>query len=111
MIYFKFLLKKRRIQYFPNLFNNKILKVNMKDLNYDLTHIILYSFALFHYIIITYNPKLNIFNLYDDSKVVECDTFTEIVEMITANLIAQNLYYYFYPVLLIYSKYDLYNYY
>jgi len=83
--------------------------INPKDLNYDLTHIILYSFALFHYIIITYNPKLNIFNLYDDSKVVECDSFPEIVEMITANLITQNPYYYFYPVLLIYSKYDLYK--
>ena len=84
-------------------------KKNIKDLNYYLTHIILFSSSLFHYIIVIYNPSLKIFNLYDDDKVYECDSLPQIIEMITVNLISQNPKYYFYPVLLIYSKYDLYK--
>ena len=84
-------------------------KDNTKELNYYLTHIILYSSSLFHYNIISYNPNIKSFNLYDDTRVCECNSFPEIVEMITANLISQHPTYYFYPVLLIYSQYDLYK--
>ena len=84
-------------------------KKNIKDLNYYLTHIILFSSALFHYIIVIYNPALKIFNLYDDDKVYECDSLPQVIKMITINIISQNPKYYFYPVLLIYSKYDLYK--
>ena len=84
-------------------------KKNIQDLNYYLTHIILYSSSLFHYIIIIFNPTLKIFNLFDDDKVYECDSLPKTIEMITVNLISQNPKYYFYPVLLIYSKYDIYK--
>ena len=92
-----------------DLFEVPSYEKNNTNLIYDLTHIILYSFGLCHYIIVTYNPDLNIFNLFDDSKVIESDNFPEIIEMITANLIAQNPLYYFYPVLLIYSNVEIYK--
>ena len=92
-----------------DLFEIPSYEKNNTNLIYDLTHIILYSFGLCHYIIVTYNPDLNIFNLFDDSKVIESDNFPEIIEMITANLIAQNPLYYFYPVLLIYSNVEIYK--
>ena len=82
---------------------------NNPNLIYDLTHIILYSFGLCHYIIVKYNPSMKIFNLLDDSKVFESDNFPEIIEMLTANLISQNPLYYFYPVLLIYSNIEIYK--
>ena len=84
-------------------------KKNLKYLNYDLTHIILYSSSLYHYIIIIYNPILKIFNIYDDSKVIECDSLLQAFEIITSNLLSQNSKYYFYPVLLIYSIFELYK--
>ena len=84
-------------------------KNNKEELNFYLTHIILYSSSLFHYNVISYNPNIKSFNLYDDTRVCECNSFPEIVEMITANLISQHPTYFFYPVLLIYSTYDLYK--
>ena len=84
-------------------------KKNMKDLNYDLTHIILYSSSLFHYITIVYNPLIKMFNIYDDSCVLECNTLLKAIEIITCNLLFQNPNYFFYPVLLIYTKSEIYN--
>ena len=90
-----------------NLFQMR--KTKNINLNYNLTHIILYSSNLAHYITILYNPKEKLFCLYDDSCIIEFYTLIEVIEAITINLISNNENNYFYPVLLIYSKFEVYD--
>ena len=96
--------KFKRIFHFTN--TDKKENINIK---YYLTHIILYSSTLSHYIIASYNHLQKLFFIFDDSTVIEYKTYIELVEAITANLLRQNETTYFYPVLLMYSKSKIYE--
>ena len=87
---------------------NNLFQVSNKNANlkYYLTHIILYSSSLSHYITAIYNHKEKVFCLYDDYSVFEFKTLIELIEGITVNLLRSNEKYYYYPVLLFYSNND-----
>ena len=89
------------------LFQTKTKKNS--HLTYNLTHIILYSSNLSHYITILYNPRQKLFCLYDDSCIIEFYKLIEVIEAITINLLMNNENNYYYPVLLIYSKLENYD--
>ena len=91
-----------------NLFQCSKLKQNIK-LNYYLSYIILYSSSLGHYITAKFNPKEKMFCLYDDSCIIEFKTFIEFIEAITINLLKNGEKLYYYPVLLIYDKKDIFD--
>ena len=80
-----------------------------KKLFYSLTHIILYSSALSHYIIAVYNPISKIFYLVDDNMVIEFKKLVDLISSVTANLLRNNELFYYYPVLLIYSNSEKYD--
>ena len=80
-----------------------------KKLFYSLTHIILYSSALSHYIIAVYNPISKIFYLVDDNMVIEFKKLVDLISSVTANLLRNNEHFYYYPVLLIYSNSEKYD--
>ena len=80
-----------------------------KKLFYSLTHIILYSSALSHYIIAVYHPISKIFYLVDDNMVIEFKKFVDLISSVTANLLRNNEHFYYYPVLLIYSNSEKYD--
>jgi hypothetical protein len=83
---------------------------NKKKKNfYSLTHIILYSSSLSHYIIAIYDPISKIFYLVDDNMVIEFKKLVDLYSSVTANLLRSNEYYYYYPVLLIYSNSEKYD--
>ena len=61
----------------------KHIKKNKKsncNYNYNLSHIILYSHSLAHYITAVYNPTQKVFCLYDDSSIIEFNTLMELIE-------------------------------
>ena len=91
-----------------NLFQFQKLKEN-HNLNYYLSSIILYSSSLYHYITAIFNPKQKMFCLYDDNYIIEFKSVIELIESITANLLRINDNYFYYPVLLIYEKNDIYD--
>ena len=80
-----------------------------KKLFYSLTHIILYSSALSHYIIAVYHPISKIFYLVDDNMVIEFKKLVDLISSVTANLLRNNEHFYYYPVLLIYSNSEKYD--
>jgi len=80
-----------------------------KKLFYSLTHIILYSSALSHYIIAVYHPTSKIFYLVDDNIVIEFKKLVDLISSVTANLLRNNEHFYYYPVLLIYSNSEKYD--
>ena len=80
-----------------------------KKLFYSLTHIILYSSALSHYIIAVYHPISKIFYLVDDNMVIEFKKLVDLISSVTANLLRNNELFYYYPVLLIYSNSEKYD--
>ena len=91
-----------------NLFicsNKKLSKKNP----YYLLGFILYSFTLSHYIICTYNIDKNIFVLLDDEIVKEYNNLYELIIDITANTLKKNGKAFFYPVMLIFTKEQLYS--
>ena len=91
---------------FRNLFQ---ISNKKKKFFYSLTHIILYSSALSHYIIAVYHPISKIFYLIDDNMVIEFQKLADLIASVTANLLRNNEYYYYYPVLLIYSNSEKYD--
>jgi hypothetical protein len=80
-----------------------------KKIFYSLTHIILYSSALSHYIIAVYHPISKIFYLVDDNMVIEFKKLVDLISSVTANLLRNNEHFYYYPVLLIYSNSEKYD--
>ena len=82
---------------------------NKKSQFYSLTHIILYSSSLSHYIIVAYDPSSKIFYLIDDNIVIEFLKLIDLIVSVTSNLLRYNEYYYYYPVLLIYSNSEKYD--
>jgi atypical dual specificity phosphatase len=91
---------------FRNLFQ---ISNKKKKFFYSLTHIILYSSALSHYIIAVYHPISKIFYLVDDNMVIEFKKFVDLISSVTANLLRNNEHFYYYPVLLIYSNSEKYD--
>ena len=92
-----------------NLFvypNNKHNKRN----NYYLYGFILYSFTLSHYIICTYNYEKEVFVLRDDEVVKEYNKLYNLIIDITVEVLKTNGKAFFYPVMLIYTKEELYTY-
>ena len=83
--------------------NNKINPI------YDLLGMILYSGALSHYINVRFNMSKNIFVLYNDDKIKELSSIHEVYKEITAEEIKNNIEAFYYPVLLIYYKEQIYN--
>ena len=92
-----------------NLFvypNNRHNKRN----NYYLYGFILYSFTLSHYIICTYNYERKVFVLRDDEVVKEYNKLYNLIIDITVEALKTNGKAFFYPVMLIYTKEELYTY-
>ena len=83
--------------------NNKVNPV------YDLLGMILYSGALSHYINVRFNLSKNVFVLYNDDKIKELSSIHEVYKEITVEEIKNNEDAFYYPVLLIYYKEQIYN--
>ena len=93
-----------------NLFICQISR-KFSDTKYHLLGMILYSYTLCHYTVLIFNRKERIFTLYNDDTVKEFKTLYDVFpEMLINNV---NLYDnekgYFYPVMIIYTKEDIYN--
>ena len=84
-------------------------KKSSKKNHYYLMGFILYSFTLSHYIICIYNPDKNIFVLLDDEIVKEYNNLYELIIDIIANALKKNGKAFFYPVMLIFTKEQLYS--
>ena len=90
-----------------NLF--KVQNNSTKKIHYHLFGFILYSFTLSHYIICKYNEDKEVFVLLDDEIVKEYNNLYELIEGITVEALKTNCKAFFYPVMLIYTKNNLYN--
>ena len=91
-----------------NLFSCSNNKFNKKK-PYYLLGFILYSFSLSHYIICLYNYDKQLFALFDDEAVKEYNNLYELIIDITANTLKKNSKAFFYPVMLIFTKENLYS--
>ena len=102
----KFLCLISLIEEIDNLFlcPNKI----KKDYYY-LMGIIFYSFTLCHYINMIFNLQQNVFTLYNDDAILEFKTINELYRYLTLEQIKSNNQAYFYPVLLVYGKENIYD--
>ena len=92
-----------------NLFVYPDNKHNKRN-NYYLFGIILYSFTLSHYIICTYNYEKQVFVLLDDEVVKEYNKLYNLIIDITVEVLKKNGKAFFYPVMLIYTREELYTY-
>ena len=77
--------------------------------NYCLLGFILYSFTLSHYIICIYNREKKIFVLFDDEAAKEYNNLYDLIIDITVNALKVNGKAFFYPVMLIYKRGNLYD--
>jgi hypothetical protein len=77
--------------------------------NYYLNGIIFYSFTLCHYINLIFNLQKNVFTLYNDTGIMEFDNMNEVFNYITKEQLKKNNKAYFYPVLLVYGKENIYD--
>ena len=89
-----------------NLF---VVRNKNKKISYYLFGFILYSFTLSHYIICIYNYDKEVFVLFDDEVIKEYSNLYELIIDITVNLLKINGKAFFYPVMLIFSKEELYK--
>ena len=94
------------IEELDNLFlcPNKVQKEN-----YYLMGIIFYSFSLCHYINMIFNIQKNVFTLYNDEGILEFYNINDLYRYITIEQIKNNNKAYFYPVLLVYGKENIYD--
>ena len=77
--------------------------------HYYLMGIIFYSFTLCHYINMIFNIQKNVFTLYNDESILEFTNINEVYRYITIEQIKNNNKAYFYPVLLVYGKENIYD--
>ena len=77
--------------------------------NYYLMGIIFYSFSLCHYINMSYNVSSNVFTLHNDEGIIEFKNLNDLYRYLTIEQIKSNNKSYFYPVLLIYVKDEIYD--
>ena len=102
----KFLYFISLVEKLDNLF---ICPSKTENTNYYLFGIIFYSFALCHYINMIFNLQKNIFTLYNDTGIMEFQNIYEIYKYITIEQLKKNNKAYFYPVLLVYCKENIYE--
>ena len=76
---------------------------------YNLLLIIFYSYSLCHYIIVIFNRKRHLFVIYDDEIVKEFQTIFEVYQEITSGSIRESNGAVFYPVLITYTRENIYN--
>ena len=88
---------------------NQINQKTRKRYPYYLLGFILYSFTLSHYIICVYNYDERVFNLFDDEIVKEYNNLYDLLIDITVNVLKVNGKAFFYPVMLIYTKENIFN--
>ena len=81
-----------------------------KKNSYYLLGFILYCFTLSHYIICIYNPSKNVFIIFDDEVAKEYNNVYDLILDITVNVLKINEKAFFYPVMLIYTQEQIYNY-
>ena len=77
--------------------------------HYYLMGIIFYSFTLCHYINMIFNIQKNVFTLYNDESILEFTNINDVYRHITIEQIKNNNKAYFYPVLLVYGKENIYD--
>ena len=77
---------------------------------YHLLGFILYSFTLSHYVIVKYNIEKSVFVLFDDEIVKEYNNFKELINGITVEVLKTSGKAFFYPVMLIYTREEIYDY-
>ena len=102
----KFLYFISLVEKLDNLF---ICPSKTENTNYYLIGIIFYSFALCHYINVIFNLQKNIFTLYNDTGIMEFKNIYEVYKYITIEQLKKNNKAYFYPVLLVYCKENIYD--
>ena len=71
--------------------------------------IIFYSFTLCHYINLIFNLQKNVFTLYNDTGIIEFKNIYDVYRYITIEQLEKNSKAYFYPVLLVYGKENIYE--
>ena len=76
---------------------------------YYLIGIIFYSFSLCHYINMIFNLQKNVFTLYNDEGIIEFESIYDLYRYLTLGQIRNNNQAYFYPVLLVYGKENIYD--
>jgi len=76
---------------------------------YYLIGIIFYSYTLCHYINMTFNVEKNVFTLYNDEGIIEFKEIIELFKYLTIDQLKYNNKAFFYPVLLVYSKENIYD--
>ena len=89
-----------------NLFTLQIKK--KQNSFYCLFGFILYSFTLSHYIICQFNEEKKVFVLLDDEVVKEFNNLYDLIIEISAEVLKKNGKAFFYPVMLIYQKRNIY---
>ena len=94
------------VEKLDNLF---ICPMKTENTNYNLIGIIFYSFALCHYINLIFNIQKNVFTLYNDTGIMEFKNMHEVYQYITIDQLKKNNKAYFYPVLLVYCKENIYE--
>ena len=102
----KFLYFISLIEQLDNLF---ICPSKNEKSNYYLNGIIFYSFTLCHYINLIFNLQKNVFTLYNDTGIMEFENMNEVYNFITKGQLKKNNKAYFYPVLLVYGKENIYD--
>ena len=102
----KFLYFISLIEQLDNLF---ICPSKNEKSNCYLNGIIFYSFTLCHYINLIFNLQKNVFTLYNDTGIMEFENMNEVYNYITKGQLKKNNKAYFYPVLLVYGKENIYD--
>jgi hypothetical protein len=80
-----------------------------ENTNYYLMGLIFYSFTLCHYINLIFNLQKNVFTLYNDTGIIEFKSVYDVYRYITIEQLEKNSKAYFYPVLLVYCKENIYE--
>lgn len=86
---------------------NKIDPNNI--INYYLLSIVFFNYNFCHYIIAIYNPLNNLFVLFNDEYVKEFNNLLDLYKDLTAEILKNNDKGLFYPVMLVYSKENIYG--
>ena len=102
----KFLFLISLIEEIDNLF---ICPNKVENDKYYLMGIIFYSFSLCHYINMIFNIQKNLFTLYNDEAIIEFRNINDLYKYITIEQFKKNNQAYFYPVLLVYGKENIYD--
>lgn len=76
---------------------------------YYLNGIIFYSYILCHYIYMTFNIEKSVFTLYNDEGIIEFNEIIELFKYLTIKQLEYNNKAFFYPVLLVYGKENIYE--